>query len=115
MKVSGGSAVLGYEHQSAGFAVESGDDRDLTPVRDFEGKQLSELMPQRHGSVRLRRMDEQMGGFVDHEKGGVFVEDAGAAGSDWWLAGHEQADAKQISPQRHKEHEGLTVRERFVF
>ena len=57
MKVSGGSAVLGHEHQSAGFAVEPGDDRDLTPVGDFEGEQLSELMPQRHGSVRLSRMD----------------------------------------------------------
>jgi hypothetical protein len=29
----------------------------LTAVRDFEGKQLSELMPQRHGSVRLSRVD----------------------------------------------------------
>ena len=57
MKVSGAGAILGHEHQSAGFAVEAGNDRDLTSVRDFEGKQLSELMPQRHGSVRFSGMN----------------------------------------------------------
>ena len=57
-----------------------------------------------------------MGGFVEDQEVRVFEENAAAEGFGvWWLACHERADGKQISPQRHKEHEGLTLRERFVF
>ena len=65
MKIPGGGVVLSNEHQSAGFAVEASYDRDLTSVRDFESKQLSELMPQCNGSVRLRWMNEEMSGFIE--------------------------------------------------
>jgi hypothetical protein len=50
-----------------------------------------------------------MGGFVDDQEVRVLEENAVAEGfGAWWLACHERVDGKQISPQRHKEHEGLT-------
>jgi|HubBroStandDraft_4_1064222.scaffolds.fasta_scaffold39221_2 hypothetical protein len=93
MKISSGSAILGNEHQAAGFAVEASDHGHLTPVGDFEGEQLSELMPQRHGSVRLSRMDEQMSGFIEDQEARVLEENAAAERfGDWWLACHEHLD-----------------------
>ena len=94
MKVSSGSAILGNEHQAAGFAVEASDHGHLTRVGDFEGEQLSELMPQRHGSVRLSRMDEQMSGFIEDQEARVLEENAAAERFGvWWLACHEQASS----------------------
>jgi len=93
MKISSGSAILSDEHQAAGFAVEASDHGHLTSVGDFEGEQLSELMPQRHGSVRLSRMDEQMSGFIEDQEARVLEENAAAERFGvWWLACHEHLD-----------------------
>ncbi len=92
MKISGGIPVFGDEHQSAGFAVKASDNGDLAAVGDFKGEQLAELMPQRHGSIRLSRMDEQMSGFIEDQEARVLEENAAAERfGDWWLACHAQA------------------------
>ena len=92
MKISGGIPVRSHEYEPAGLAVEPSDNGHLTPVGDFKGEQLSELMPQRHGSVRLSRMDEQMSGFIEDQEARVLEENAAAERfGGWWLACHEQA------------------------
>ncbi len=58
------------EDETARFAVQPVNDRDLATICDLEGEEVPEFAPQGAGTVRLRGMNEQERRFVDDD---VFV------------------------------------------
>ena len=56
-----------HQHDAACFAIEAINDRDLAGVCDFECEQLAQFRPERHATVWLRRMYEQLRRLVDNE------------------------------------------------
>src|ERR1700683_4915108 len=57
VEISGRRMRFCNEHESAGFAIQSSDDRNLASVRNFKCEQLSKLMPKGNGAIGFSRMD----------------------------------------------------------
>ena len=63
-----GEGGFGYEHNPAGFAVETVDQRRLSSIGEFEAQKLAEPIKEGARTIRLGRVDEESGRLVDGEK-----------------------------------------------
>jgi hypothetical protein len=63
------------QHESARFAVQPIHNRNLSAASDLECEQLAHLFPERRALVRLGRMGQQTGRFIDHNVVVGFVDD----------------------------------------
>src|SRR5450755_398168 len=67
-KAPGRGRVLRHEHQPAGFAVEPVDDRNLSAVRDLEGKQMFQFAPECARASWFGGMNEQEWRLLDDDE-----------------------------------------------
>ena len=63
------------EHDPAGFAVQTVDERDLAAIREFIAQQVTEPVPERPGAVRLGGVNQKSGRFVHDKEVRSFAED----------------------------------------
>ena len=75
-----GGVRLGHEREAAGFAIEAVDQRDLSAIRELEGEQFAQSVPERCAAIWLARMRLDEWRLIDDDPFVGLVDDADGAG-----------------------------------